>query len=176
MICSNSTNSQACGNNIAMENDPRFVPFNVAPNQQITEIILSNLFNITSSSQQCSDTAMPFFCKAAYRTCNFSRFDLFPTTNECVQLQNNTCKNQWKAIETFAPNLACCNIYDLNSTCPDQFDKFCGICAPLCNEFSQYGKATTKAITVAYWITALFGNLFFGIIVFVASFLKRKKM
>ena len=176
MNCSNSTDSKVCGNNKAMENDPHFIPFNVAPDQQIAEFILSNLFNITSSSQQCSDTAIPFFCKAAYRTCNFSRFDLFPTVTECLQLQNNTCKNQWKVIETIAPNLACCNIYDPNSTCPDQFDKFCGICAPVCSEFSLYGKSTTVAIDVIYWAPGIFGNILFGIIVFVASFFKRKKM
>lgn len=67
-------------------------------------------------------------------------------------------------------------MYDPDFTCPDQFDKFCGLYAPVCSEFSQNGKATTTTVDVTQWTTFIFGNILFGIIVFVASFFKPKKM
>ena len=176
MNCSNFSNSEVCGGNIAEERSIVHSLFPMA-NQMAAETLLSEIFNITLSiSSQCNDDATAFFCKATYQTCDRNRTDLFPTPNECVQLRDNTCRDKWERIQNIAPTLACCNLYNPNSTCPDQFGKFCGICAPLCSEFSQYGEATTVAIDVIFGISTILGNLTFGVIVFVTAFLKRRTM
>ena len=166
-----------CGKNIVDEDDfDRVIPLYFPHDRKEAEVLLSKLSNITSSSPQCDDSAMTFFCKAAYQTCDYNRTDLFPTSNDCVQLRDNTCKDEWKKILSVAPTLACCDLYNPNSTCPDQFGKFCGICAPLCSEFSQYGEATTVAIDVMFAISMILGNIITGAIVFVTAFFKRKTM
>jgi len=153
-----------------MENNSIFSGF--AENQETAEEKLSNIFNITSSNAQCNVSATNFFCKAAYRSCDS---ELIPETNECIQLQES-CKDQWSQIQHVSPTLTCCNLYQPNFTCPDQFDKFCGICSPLCSEFSQYSKGITVAIDVIIGMATIVGILIFGGIVFVLAFFKRKTM
>ena len=116
---------------------------------------------------------MSFFCKAAYRSC-IRNISFLPMPSQCIQLQSNSCKTEWKEIQSVAPALACCNSYNPNSVCPDQFDKFCGVCAPVCHDFSQFGEATTVAIQAMNGLASIFGCIVCGIFVFIAAFIKRK--
>ena len=137
---------------------------------------LSEIRDIVS---QCSDnnttkSAMSFFCKAGYRTCSQgTNLNLFPT---CELLRHGTCSEQWTELQTVSSTVTCCNGYNPSFTCPDQFDKFCNTCAPVCHEFSQHGEATTIGIDVINAIAMIGGNFIVGIIAFVSAFLKRKTM
>ena len=160
-----------------MEDSYSTIPSYFADNQEEAEKKLLEISNITS---KCNDSsARSFFCKAGYRTCsafNGNNFALFPTKNECLVLQNDRCSEQWRDLQSVSSTVTCCNAYDPDSVCPDQFAKFCNICAPVCHEFSQHSKATTVAIDVIIAIAMIFGPFLFGILVFVAAFLKRKTM
>ena len=166
--CRNYT-SETCGNR-------KHHQLNNFADQETTDNILSKIFNITSSSQQCSNSNVTtFFCKAAYRSCS-NETDFIPMAEECIDLQEGACKDEWTQLEGVSPTLTCCNSYDPNFACPDQFARFCGMCAPVCGEFSQNGEAATIAIDVVTGISTILGNFIFGIIVFVAAFIKRKTM
>ena len=157
-----------------MDNPYSVIPDYFADNQEEAEKKLLEISNITL---QCSnsDAALSFFCKAGYRSCS-NNFALFPTFTECVQLQNDTCREQWRDLQSVSPTVTCCNGYNPDSACPDQFARFCGVCTPVCHEFSQYGKATIVALDVFAAISMVFGNILFGVLVFVAAFFKRKTM
>jgi len=152
-----------------------FISDNFADNQIEAE---KNLLEIQRIVSGCSDnnTAMSFFCKAGYRTCSPFDGTNLPTFNECETLRDDTCREQWTDLQRNYSTVTCCNGYDLNFTCPDQFDRFCGICAPVCHEFSQHSEATTIGIDVIIAIAMIGGNFIFGIIVFVSAFFKRKTM
>ena len=156
-----------------MDNPYSTIPGYFAGNQEEAEKKLLEISNITS---QCSNrsAALSFFCKAGYFTCS-NNSDLFPTYHECMQLQNDTCREQWRDLQSVSPTVTCCNAYNPESPCPDQFARFCGICTPVCHEFSQYGKATTVALDVIGVISMIM-NFLFGLLVFVAAFFKRKTM
>ena len=154
----------------------RFINTELAPNQISAEKILSNMFDITEKNPDCHRNATDFFCKATYHTCHYSEIDLIPMAHECAYLQKDVCKDEWTQLESVSPTMTCCNFYDPNFACPDQFARFCGVCAPLCSEFSQNGEATTLAIDVIIGISMILGNFIFGIIVFIAAFIKRKTM
>ena len=100
-----------------MENPYSTIPNYFANNQEEAEKKLSKISDITS---QCNNniTAMNFFCKAGYYTCG-NNSALFPTMNECVQLQNDTCWEQWRDLQSVSPTMTCCNGYNPDSTCPD---------------------------------------------------------
>jgi len=59
--------------------------------------------------------------------------------------------------------------------CHYQFKEYCGLCLPLCGEFSQY-KASTKLAERSVLIFA--GALAFvgGILVFIAAIFRRKSL
>ena len=161
-----------------MENPYSTIPSYFANNQEEAEKKLSEISDITS---QCNNNnaVLNFFCRAGYYTCstfNGNNSALFPTMNECVQLQNDTCREQWRDLQSVSPTLTCCNGYNPNYTCPDQFAKFCDICAPVCHKFSQHGETTTVAIDVIIAIAMIFGPFLFGVLVFVAAFFKRETM
>lgn len=170
--CLNYTGtSQICENIPGLS----FIPSSFAPNQDAAEERLSEILNVTSGLQSsCSDSnAVSFFCKAAYRTCIPNPIYV-PFPSVCEELQNNNCSDEWTEIQSIAPTLSCCNSYNPNSVCPDQFDKFCRVCAPQCHKFSQFDETTTVAIHVIKGIATIFGDIVFGIIVFVAAFVKRR--
>ena len=146
------------------------IPGYFAANQNEAEEKLSKISNI---ALQCnnSDAALSFFCKAGYFTCS-NNTALFPTYTECMQLQNDTC---WKDLQSVSLTVTCCNGYNPESPCPDQFARFCNVCTPVCHEFSQYGKAATVALDVISAISYI-TNLLLGLLVFVAAYLKRKTM
>ena len=156
-----------------MDNSYSTIPGHFANNQKEAEKKLSEISNI---ALKCSnnDTAVSFFCKAGYLPCS-NNSDLFPTYHECMQLQNDTCKEQWRDLQSVSTTVTCCNGYNPESPCPDQFARFCGVCTPVCHEFSQNGKATTVAIDVIGAISMIV-TILFGLLVFVAAFFKRKTM
>lgn len=168
--CSNLTGSSQVCEGIA---PCSFIPPFVAPSQDAAEEILAKTFNVTSTNAQCNSDVISFFCKAVYRSrpSNISRF---PTPRECEMLKSHTCNTEWSDIQTVAPTLTCCNSYNLDPVCPNHFDQFCRICAPLCHEFSQFEDATTIALHVVTGIAMIVGDLAVGIIVFVTAILKRK--
>ena len=156
-----------------MDNPYSIIPSHFANNQEEAEKKLLEISNITS---QCSNknAALSFFCKAGYFPCT-NNTALFPTYVECMQLQNDTCREQWRDLQSVSPTVTCCNGHNPESPCPDQFARFCGVCTPVCHEFSQYGKATTVALDVIGAISMIM-NFLFGLLVFVAAFFKRKTM
>lgn len=164
--------SKVCGSNVDVHIFGSF-----APDEKTAEQKLSKIFDIanTSSNPQCNNSATEFFCKAAYRTCNYTDTNLTNLTFDCVSLQEDVCSDRWRELESISPTLTCCNSYSFDPVCPDQFANFCGVCSPLCHKFSQFGEKTTVAIDVLIGITTVI-SLIFGIIVFVCAYFKRKTM
>ena len=173
--CSSFTNtSEVCGGH-ATDNPYSTIPGYFADNQEEAENKLSDISNIVSQCDDENNTVMDFFCRAAYRTCS-NNDTLFPRHDKCVQIQNETCREQWRELESVSSTLTCCNAYNPYSTCPDQFARFCGICAPVCHQFSQHPDATRIGIDAIIAIAMIIGNFVFGVIVFIAAFIKRKTM
>jgi len=161
--------SQVCGD---MQNSQLFH----FDNQVSAESDLSAIFNITSSSQDCANKAMTFFCNATYRLCTDATST--PSTEECEMLANNSCISQWSRLQNISI-LAKCSIYNPPPirTCPDQLQPSCdGACVPICSEFSQNSEGATILVTVITGVISNCGNVVGGILVFVIAFFKRKTM
>lgn len=143
--------------------------------QKSAESDLSAIFNITSTSQDCANSALEFFCNATYRSCDDVTFA--PSINKCEMLKNESCSNLWTQLQNVSV-LTDCNMYrpPVSRTCPKQFRPSCdGTCVPLCTEFSQDSEGTIIASLVTAVISN-FANLIGGIIVIVIAFFKRKIM
>ena len=167
-------------------------------NSDITEqqvsLFLTNLKNFPDLiNEECSVAIIPFLCQYVYPPCDGNGNKQFITREQCINIREEVCEIEWKiAMATnFGSLLPVCEAFDASSnfnstakemnsssetpSCHYQFKKFCGVCLPLCNAFSQYSapvKLSEKILIIVAAVLAIIG----GIIVLIAAAIRRKEM
>ena len=158
--------------------------------QQISEFL--TLLNSGLASEECSTAAVPFMCQYVYPPCNGDGNPLFITQEQCVNIRDDVCANEWMLVMNteLRSLLPVCEEFreDNNSSsvgtirnvseplkCHYQFDEYCGVCLPLCGKFSQYRVQTKLATRILIIFSAVLefigGNIFL-----IASIIRRKEM
>ncbi|XP_065915301.1 uncharacterized protein [Dysidea avara] len=158
--------------------------------QQILEFL--NLLNSGLASEECSTAAMPFMCQYVYPPCDDDGNPLLVTQEQCANIRDDVCTNEWILImntelrsllpvcEEFREDNTSSSIETMRNVseplnCHYQFDEYCGVCLPLCGEFSQY-RVQTKLATRSLIIFSAIIELIGGSIFLIASILRRKEM
>ena len=144
--------------------------------------------------KQCLDAVMPFLCQYAFPPCDVSGGNVqIISKTQCTNIRDALCSVEWTlAMRTPAgaallPECEGFNDEDNSSAssiapidpqslqCHYQFKEYCGLCLPLCAEFSQYrveDKIQERSIFIFSGVAAFIG----GILVFLASAYRRKAM
>ena len=160
-------------------------------NYDIQEELLGLLERFYSNvSEECSADLLPFICQYVYPPCDGDGSPLLVTEEQCVNIRDDVCANEWKIAMTteLKPLLPVCeefregdnsgagirNVSDPPS-CHYQFDDFCGVCLPLCAKFSQY-RAQTKFAVRGITIFSFALELVGGSLVLIAFIIRRKQL
>ena len=160
--------------------------------QQLSSF-LDNLKNFPNFvSEECSAAVMPFLCQYVYPPCDDNGSALFITQEQCVSIRDGVCNSEWNfaMATTYGSLLPTCEVFEANnnfssvavganisdtSSCHYQFKRFCGVCLPLCGEFSQYSvqvKLIERIVLIIAAVLALTG----GTVVLIAAIARRKEM
>lgn len=150
-------------------------------------------------TERCDITEdiLPFLCQYVYPPCtggNASTAQLI-TRGKCENMRDVVCSTEWKLVTSLTTSplnvLPVCENFEESDLdieysdslqdaleplqCHHQFKEFCGLCLPLCGEFSQYNAETTlqeKYILIFSGASAFVG----GILVFIAAITRRNKL
>ena len=145
--------------------------------------------------KDCGDVVLPFICQYIFPPCEVNSGNVsFISRTQCTNIRDAVCSSEWNLVIRTSSSAAsllpnCENFNDDNDNdilpiapigpqslqCHYQFKEFCGLCLPLCGEFSQYRVKTKfqeRSILIFTGIAAFIG----GILVFVASVYRRKAM
>ena len=141
---------------------------------------------IAGASEQCRDNLLPFLCQYTFPPCDItSNTANFINQIHCSNIRDAVCSFEWRLVMNtpLAHMLPNCENFDdddnnnNNNTsliapqslqCHHQFKEFCGLCLPLCGEFSQYrDEIKFKERTMIIFATV--GAFIGGILVFVVS-------
>ena len=163
-------------------------------NNDITEQQLSSFLNNLASfpdlvSKECLVAVMPFLCQYVYPPCDGNGSAQFITQEQCVSIRDGVCKSEWSFAKAtiYGYLLPTCEVFDTNRNfesvsnmsgalrCHYQFKEYCGVCLPLCSEFSQYSaqiKLIERILIIIAAVIAIIG----GIIVFIAAAVRRQEM
>ena len=163
-------------------------------NDGITEQQLSSFLTTLENfpdlvSNECSAAVMPFLCQYIYPPCDDNGSAQFITQEQCVSIRDGVCKSEWSFAKAtkYGSLLPICEAFDTNHNyksvenisetlqCHYQFKEFCGVCLPLCSEFSQYSaqvELTERIVIIIAAVLAIVG----GIIVFIAAIIRRQEM
>ena len=163
-------------------------------NDDITEQQLSSFLDTLESfpdlvSKECLAVVMPFLCQYVYPPCDGNGSTQFITKEQCVSIRDGVCKLEWNFAKAtkYGSLLPTCEAFDTNQNfksvsnisealkCHYQFKEFCGVCLPLCGEFSQYStqvKLSERILIIIAAVLAVIG----GIIVFIAAAVRRQEM
>ena len=134
--------------------------------EQILELVVlaQSLPNLVS--EECSAAVLPFICQYAYPTCDGDGSPLLITQEQCVDIRDDVCANEWRLImiTDLASLLPNCEGFEKESNievdskpsnvseplkCHHQFTEFCGVCLPSCKSFTQYSDHTTMVESIA---------------------------
>jgi len=160
------------------------------PNDDMVQFINFIEANENLISEQCAMVLMPFLCQHTFPPCDSEGNANLLSQAECRNIQDFTCATEWRMIMTtsFSTLLPVCE--DLSDAdfgyynsqmamkplqCPKQFKDFCGMCLPLCGEFSRYDDET-KIQQKSMIITTAAMNDIGGILVFILAVLRRKEL
>lgn len=96
----------------------------------------------------------------------------------CREVRQEYCTAEWRLLELKSfEGLIDCDGETASINCSKHFGlaNNGSICLPLCTEFSQYDDTFTD-VYMALFIIAQLTNMVGGIAVFIASYIKRRKM
>ena len=169
----------------------RTMYYSAISEEQVSEFfdLLQGLSGLVS--EECSAAVMPFVCQYAYPPCDRNGSPLLITKEQCVNIRDDVCANEWRiAITTeFGALLPTCeaikseNNFSSGVTvntseplkCHYQFGEYCGLCLPLCGSFSLYSVQLKFAIRGIIIFSCAVGVIVGGIII-IAAVLRWKKM
>jgi len=143
-------------------------------------------------SEQCSKMVLPFLCQYIHPPCDGNGSVKLISQEQCSNIRDVVCADEWRLVMATSSSslLPVCehfsnvdNITDDNTTqvksqplqCHYQFKEYCGMCRPLCGEFSQFSthqKFVERVAIISGAVVALIG----GLLVFVTAIIKRKTM
>ena len=148
---------------------------------------LVNLFTSTPLvSSECEHDGLPLLCNYGYLVCDSSGNSsvvLSDLEEECIEVSQGSCRSIWQTAVNLniVPN---CNNLDANVpltlpssniTCHPQFKEQCGLCVPLCEEFSETPESIQETIDVFFIIAACL-MIIGSILVLIVSVIRRKVM
>ena len=98
----------------------------------------------------------------------------------CQKVRQHYCTAEWRLLElnsTLSDGLIDCDGETASINCSKQFGLVNNgsLCLPLCTKFSQYDDTFTSVYMVLSIISHI-TNMIGGIAVFIASYIKRRKM
>jgi len=152
-----------------------------------------NQFSGTSVvSNQCAEVVLPFLCQYIHPPCDGNGSLNLISQEQCSNIRDVVCADEWRLVMATSSSslLPVCEhfsnvdkITDNNTTlttpqplqCHYQFKEYCGLCRPLCGEFSQFSLQTKISERIAI-ITAAVMAFIGGILVFVVAIIRRKTM
>jgi len=153
-----------------------------------SQTLIQSVLAVTTglNNDQCSSSAVPFFCNATYSLCGDDTY-MMDISEECVQVRDNDCAIEWRVLENFFGalipdcgsfsedgNLSFSKAPELN--CSNQFDVFCGsMCLPVCSEFSQMSEGATVTSNVLTILFEVIG-IISGVVTLIACIFNRKTM
>jgi len=150
-----------------------------------------NRFSVSGFiSEQCAEVVLPFLCHYIHPPCDGKGSVNLISQEQCSNIRDVVCGNEWRLVMATSSSslLPVCehfsnvdNITDDNTTqttpqslqCHYQFNEYCGLCLPLCGEFSQF-KASTKLEERSVIIFSGASSFVGGILVFVVAIIRRK--
>ena len=158
-------------------------------NDAITEEQIIQLFELLRSfsdliSEECSNVVHPFVCQYAYPPCDGNGSALLITKEQCVNVQNEVCDQEWRYVMNteYGSMLPDCEEIGDDSglsnqteplKCHHHFKERCGLCLPVCGEYSPASDETNHAENIALLICGILG-LFGGVIMFSFAIKRRK--
>ena len=154
--------------------------------------ILNQLMGTRFITEQCVEVVLPFLCQYVHPPCDGNGSVNLISQEQCSNIRDVVCADEWRLVMATSSSslLPACehfsdvdNITDDNTTqiipqslqCHYQFKEYCGLCLPLCGEFSQHRVKTKfqeRAIFIFAGISAFIG----GILVFVAAIIRWKAL
>ena len=143
-------------------------------------------------SEQCAEVVLPFLCQYVHPPCDGNGSVNLISQEQCSNIRDVVCANEWRLVMATSSSslLPVCehfsdvdNITYDNTTqiisqplqCHYQFKEYCGLCLPLCGEFSQY-RARTKLEERSVLIFAGVSAFIGGILVFIAAIFRRESL
>jgi len=143
-------------------------------------------------SEQCAEVVLPFLCQYIHPPCDGNGSVKLISQEQCSNIRDVVCADEWRLVMATSSSslLPVCehfdnvdNITDDNTTqitpqplqCHHQFKEYCGLCLPLCGEFSQYqvkAEIQEKTILIFAGILAFIG----GLLVFIAAIIRWKAL
>jgi len=151
--------------------------------------LLNQFLGTSFISEQCSEAVLPFLCQYLHPPCDSNGSVNLISREQCSNIRDVVCADEWRLVMAASSSLLpVCehfsdvdNITDDNTTqiisrplqCHYQYKEYCGLCLPLCGEFSQY-KASTKLKERAVLIFAGASTFIGGILMFIAAIVRRK--
>ena len=165
-------------------------------NGTITEEQVISFFKLLKSfsglvSVECSDAVVPFVCQYVYPPYDGNGSELLITEDQCAHVRDEVCIPEWRYVMTteFGTLLPDCEELDengysgLNETrnrseplrCHKHFKEYCGVCLPLCGEYSPASEEVNYVDGVVLITSAILG-LVGGVTVSIFSIIKRKTM
>ena len=147
---------------------------------------LVNLFT-SFAPDNCERDGLPLLCNYFYLVCNSSGDSpvvLSDLEEKCIEVSQGTCRTIWELGRdgNIVPD---CNDLDSggpvltvptsNITCHPQFGLRCGLCVPLCKEFSETPEDIQKSIDLLFVIA---GSVIVlgGVFVILVSIIRRNVM
>ncbi|XP_065889434.1 uncharacterized protein [Dysidea avara] len=167
--------------------------------KEISENELANFIDILNQfsgtgfvSEQCAEVVLPFLCQYIHPPCDGNGSVNLISQEQCSNIRDVVCADEWRlAMGTSSSSLLpVCehfsgvdNITGDNTTqtipqpiqCNYQFKEYCGLCRPLCGEFSLHSVQSKFVERIAIITTAVLAFIG-GILVFIAAIIRRKVM
>ena len=154
--------------------------------------ILNQFSGTRFVSKQCAEVVLPFLCQYIHPPCDgYGSVNLI-SQEQCSNISDVVCAVEWRLVMVTSSSslLPVCehfsavdNITGDNTTqiisqplqCHYQFKEYCGLCRPLCGEFSLHSVQPKFGERIAI-ITAAMMAFVGGILVFIAAIIRRKAM
>ena len=148
-----------------------------------------SILNKHIKNKHCLDAMLSLICQYSYPPCDISSHNVnYVSETQCSNIRDKICSSEWYLIAKLYPSaeylLPSCEDFNGESDtavesqplqCHQQFKDFCGSCLPLCGKFSQF-KAQTKLQEKSVLIFASIMAFFGGVLVFISSVCRRRKM
>ena len=165
--------------------------------KEISENELANFIGILNQfsgfvSEQCAEVVLPFLCQYIHPPCDGNGSVNLISQEQCSNIRDVVCADEWRlAMATSSSSLlpVCEHFSGVDSItgdnttqtipqpiqCNYQFKEYCGLCRPLCGEFSLHSVQSKFGERIAL-ITAAVLAFIGGILVFIAAIIRRKVM
>ena len=142
----------------------------------------------------CYSAIQPFLCRYVYPPCKDNEASII-TEQNCTGVRDVVCDVEWSLAISLGLSslLPVCENLESDETsndlsivdnsvgnssmisCHEQFDRFCGICLPLCGEFVMFDEKTSDRVDVVLIISAILA-ISGGIVVCIFAVIRRKSL